>query len=109
MLYDPKWEVELKPDMYSLASLITWLETQRPDETYCYLDHGQCLLGQYFKAQGFTDVSIYSNGKWKHGDMADEYVRYPDIFNSIALHEPRTFGAALDRARAWGVSVGDRE
>jgi hypothetical protein len=98
MLYDPKWEAETKPGVFSLQSLIAWLEKMPANETYCYLDHGRCLLGQYFSAMGFENAQVFSDGLC-HGPRRENQTPYPREFDSIALHWAQTFGAALKRAR----------
>lgn len=99
MLYDPKWEkTETKADPFTLQSLIAWLKTKRRGERYCYLDHGRCLLGQYFTACGYKNVEAFSDAIFDHADA--ENVPYPKVFNRIACDGERTFGAALERARA---------
>lgn len=99
MLYNKAWDkTEIKADPFALDSLIAWLEKQPADGIYCYTDHGRCLLGQYFSAMGYEKPYIYSDGLFEHGESAIRH-RYPGGFNTIALESPRTFGAALERAR----------
>jgi hypothetical protein len=100
MLYDPKWETTVspvtKPDIYALPTLIAWLEKQPAEKTYCYLKRGSCLLAQYFRSFGFTKVRI---GGFTI-DLDDQYgIKLPRSFEDIPVAEPRTFGAALARAR----------
>lgn len=88
MLYDPKWETKTKEP--SLADFIAWLETQPPEKTYKWLDAKEpCLCDQYFAFKGV---------QWKAHDEIEE--RDGVRINSIALHQPHTFGAALSRCRA---------
>lgn len=102
MLYDPKWnETTTKPDVFSLQGLIAWLEKQPADRVYCYADTGHCLLAQYFVASGFgPEVAVGAgnfservNGRW------GRCRHYSDALDDIAVKKPRTFGAALERAR----------
>lgn len=92
MLYDPKWEIEVKADPFSLESLIAWLEKQPTAKEYDFCDcNGRCLLDQYAAAMGLKNESGL-------------YVRLDAAFDGaagfyIAVGFPRTFGAALDRAR----------
>jgi hypothetical protein len=95
MLYDPKWGVEVKADPFSLDNLIAWLEKQPAKKTYCFMDSGACLLGQYYIAMGCEKVviggmSVTLDGHWQE---------MPDDFSDIPAEYPRTFGAALKRAR----------
>ena len=45
-LDDRNW-VETKPEVFSLADLAAWLETQDPTTEYDYTDTLYCLVGQY--------------------------------------------------------------
>lgn len=107
MLYDPKWEVEVKADPLSLGDLIAWLETKPVDGKYCYSKWNDCLLSQW--AQSF-DPSAYTS----HNDperfptgfhylISGKIVRFGEQFQKIAqpFHAPcgETWSAALDRAR----------
>jgi hypothetical protein len=42
---------------FTLESLISWLETQDATEHYLYLNPSGCLLAEFFKSRGFTDVA----------------------------------------------------
>src|ERR1700761_4444706 len=100
MLYDPKWEA--RNDPFSLASLIAWLERQDPDHAYCYSSTGECLLARYFGERGFNRVIMAAEFfyHWPRADALYEVTRLPQHFNDVAKGKTRTFGAALDRARA---------
>lgn len=101
MLYDPKWEQQTKADPHSVASLIAWLERKPAKQIYCYTDTGGCLLAQYFTAQGFKDVDAGGWAHWSH--MVDGNrvsMKAGPVFHQIAKAGARTFGAALERARA---------
>jgi hypothetical protein len=105
MLYDPKWETqtETKPDLFSVAGLIAWLETKDPATTYCYEEAGACLLTQYFRENGFPEFHCGTDyGYWYSKEHKDGTL--PQHFNDIALGRmdgpyKHTFGAALARAR----------
>lgn len=113
MLYDPKWEKKTEaPDVFSLDSLIAWLETKNPSISYRYGCNGHCLLAQYFTAMGFENVTMWVTCFW-HGPECcpgnvgqDEAIRLrkatmlPPHFNEIACNDDTAFGAALSRARA---------
>lgn len=110
MLYDPKWEVNTKADPMQLGTLIAWLEKRPASKGYSYTCNGHCLLAQYFTAMGMKNVFMWAE-YFYHGDKPifmdeDEAVdrgiatRLPPNFNKIAVHDPMTFGAALERARA---------
>lgn len=105
MLYNPNW-TETKPDVFSLDALIAWLEKQPAEQTYCYLDHGACLLGQYLKGHGFNWVMIYSSGEFDfERDCKIVRGEYPIEFDDFAAPFPHTFGAALQRAKAYRDGV----
>lgn len=101
MLYDPKWDIEIKADPFSLDTLIAWLEKQPENKVYCYLDNGGCLLAQYFQANGHPDAEVGGFEVWLTGSPSkrDDEVILPDSFSKIAQEGERTFGAALKRAR----------
>jgi hypothetical protein len=114
MLYDPKWEHQTRADPFSLASLIAWLDKQPLQDSYEYECHGQCLLARYFSAAGFKNVHMFSDyfshGEKLPGSMGkDEAVAsgravlISKTFNWIAIGHNRTFGGALERARAFAA------
>lgn len=92
MLYDPKWEKKTetkKPDLYSLADFIAWLETHDPAEEYDYMNcKGACLMGQWLAQCGFA---------WDHDLWAADRL-WPIRKHSTG--KGKTFGDALRRARA---------
>jgi hypothetical protein len=108
MLYDPKWDklAETKADPYTLDGLIGWLEKQPSHLIYCYTSVGSCLLAQFFRAQGYTQINLNPYWFWHGPDSTKQ--EYPAAFNEIALGEPRTYGSALERARAALSSTGVR-
>lgn len=98
MFFDPTTKPEVKADPFSLESLIAWLEKQPAEESSCYLHSGTCLLSQYFTAQGFKQVNVggfcvHEGPNWK------VVGKYSMAFVRIA-QTGRTFGHALERARA---------
>ena len=102
MLYDPKWEVEVKADPHSLGSLITWLEKRDRREVYNYGCNGSCLLALYYQSKGFRRASMGSETwHWRDENGRVQEGRIPKHFNWIAWGGPqgdRTFGGALKRA-----------
>jgi len=102
MLYDPKWEKQTvtKADRFSLIALIGWLEQQAADGPYCYHDTGHCLLGRYFLACGYKQVSVGGFTVTLDGRKFN----IPFKFQDIPLARPRTFGAALKVAREFASS-----
>lgn len=98
MLFDPKWN---KP---SLDSLIAWLETKNPTESYNFQDcNGKCLIGQYMASIG-VDWGYYPLGSASpYAQMLEKLSRASGhrFQNAVAWNLPRTFGAALARAKAF--------
>jgi hypothetical protein len=96
MLYDPKWEVKTDANVFSLESLIAWLETMPADKEYIW-SGSNCLLCQYLEVKGLNKYRYYSE--------------FP-IEDRLAIVTPGcgkpTFGAALERARAALMSSADR-
>jgi hypothetical protein len=87
-----------RPIRTALLGLIVWLENQPADKIYCYEDSGRCLAAQYRAAIGEkyippgADLSILRlpKSEWP----------FTDILEDVAVKKPRTFGAALKRARS---------
>lgn len=86
--------VKFTPD---LDGLIKWLETQEPDAEYDYGNcDGECLISQFVKAIAGRTFSFQAAEKFLGQDHFGD-----DRFNPlIAAKSPRSFGAALLRARA---------
>jgi hypothetical protein len=92
-------ESEVRHDPFSLPALIAWMKTKPADEVYCYEDNGDCLIGQYLQYIGIKEVRI-GGSYWRDNALYPTDVRHPlpDGWNNIAVTQPRTFGAALQRA-----------
>jgi hypothetical protein len=98
MLYNTNWE-KTHNDVFSLESLIAWLEKQPASQAYDYDCNGHCMLAQYFTAKGFENV-LMGSYNFDYGPGWEHSHSLPEVFNDIAVSlEGRTFGAALDRAR----------
>ena len=95
MLYDKRWDAKpvTKPDVFSLEGLIAWLDTMPADRAYCYTDFGRCLAAQFcaFAGRGYKVQSTFT--------PASSNEPFPLVLERIALEHPRTFSAALTRAR----------
>lgn len=97
MLYDKRWDrTETKPDMFSLESLIAWLETKNTNEMYDFYCSGECLLGQWVRAIDPNASEPYGRGSFTY--LVHDQVVDLDRYNAVT--EPWTFGAALNRASA---------
>jgi hypothetical protein len=90
MLYDPKWEKQTKTDIYTLGSMIAWLEKQPARTEYCYADSRTCLIAQYLEDHGVADSNLLSS------QIAERFGPWAVY---VAVHEPMNFGGALERAR----------
>jgi hypothetical protein len=91
MLYDPKWEI--KPLTFSPDGLIEWLEKQPAAEVYDYHDCDTCLAAQFNAACGLEYYPPNPLLFWKF------WTDFRYKLEWLATDSPRTFGAALDRAR----------
>jgi len=101
MFLETMWEGEAqtKADAFKLPTLIAWLETKPPDMAYDYMcTTGQCLMGQYFSA---VHSPVAGNGgdyvRFKSNPSKDVPISLS--FRKVVSRHPRTFGAALKRAR----------
>lgn len=83
----------------SIHSLIAWLEKQPPEGEYDYRSNNECLIGQYFKALGIG-VAPNGIGPYDWWDTNGKTHLLSAEFRDTAIGRPRTFGAALTRARA---------
>jgi hypothetical protein len=101
MLYDPKWEIELKADPFALENLIAWLETKPREETYSWDDGSECMLGQWLKTIDPTVECKFDTGNLYLYKVHGASVNL-EKFEKIAKleYDWDTFGAALERARA---------
>ena len=91
MLYNPQWHEPA--DVFTLDSLISWLETQPPEGSYDWLDVNGCLVCLYLQACGYERPSA-------HPGLTQSSIRDwgPRGYYKIARNRPWTFGAALERA-----------
>lgn len=47
MLYDTKWDKDIKTDPWSVESIIAWLETKNPRKGYSWHNPYTCIMAQY--------------------------------------------------------------
>lgn len=106
MLYDPKWErKETKADPeyegVRLSEFIAWLETKPADERYRYTRPDQCAVAQFLQSKGLSEseskVSIPRSDPWAEAHWLDQIVCFTG--------SEATFGAALQRAKAYAASL----
>ena len=101
MLFDPKWQLP-KAESLSLASFIAWLQMQPPERRYHYEKPDGCLVAEWLKATapdcehrlGPEEVGALFGGNGDRIVLGDEIL---DLCDPVGN---RTFGAALERARA---------
>lgn len=89
-------EEEKARDVFSLESLIAWLETKPARATYCWVETGTCLFSQYGEAMGLGNGSSTAYDAVVSGFMRNPSIRFRW---SVACEKPHTFGAALSRTR----------
>ena len=78
-------------NIFSVAGLIAWLETQDPETEYDYNDcSGNCLMGRYARAMG-TNFTVLHGHFFDNGNLG------------LACSTPWTYGAALARAKAMAA------
>ena len=113
-----EFEQVTKPNVFSVEGLRDWLRTQDPNERYCYVASGSCLLHRYLTAQGVPVRSVGPYGYHIEGRAA--LTPFPDgRLDCIAVgllpdgsvsHRARakrhTFGAALSRCDAYLARTG---
>lgn len=95
MLYDPKWGTDQKADPFLFSNLIAWLERQPTSDEYPYSCARYCLHGLYFRDHGYSRIHVRKSQIDLDGTTYD----LSKAFITIAVKYPRTFGAALERAR----------
>lgn len=114
MLYNPQYERNRPRDIWSLDSLIQWLEDQEGATPYAYESSHGCMLAQYFKAMGLRNVMVTASAVYyREGIMGWFRLRQvrllPAHFDAIAATYPswdgRTFGNALTRAREYRAQL----
>ena len=87
---------ETKPDVFSVEGFVAWLRTQDPAARYDYQNcNGGCLIGRYLVA---VTGKMWRDHGLSWGDISRDY----PVLNRIAVKEPWTYGAALERALAYG-------
>lgn len=98
---EPALRALKKADPFSLEALIAWLEKQPGETTYCLQSLGGCLWAQYTKDNrgtlSYSPVAEYRIGTHRLGMNLDGLNSWQ---MDIAACTPRSFSAALARARA---------
>lgn len=97
MLYNESTgKPKVQADVFSLESLIAWLEKMPPKAEYDWSRAESCVLGQWCAANGLEGRQLFDKslelGCWSRGNGQFAEVALGDLRNC-------TFGAALTRAR----------
>lgn len=101
MLYRPQWT---RPT-YDLAGLIAWLGTRNPTEEYNYVDNTSCMGAQFCAAAGREYDTRAAPLKEMYDNRGSGPISlrpgrtFEVVMEQVAVGTPRTFGAALERAR----------
>lgn len=95
-----KVQIKTKPKRWTIEHLIKFLETKDPNEQYCYVSTGNCLNAQYIR-WAYKIPMLLCVGVDDYFAFPFWYGRIPEEFNTVAIQSPRTFGAALERARSY--------
>jgi hypothetical protein len=107
MLYNKNWDtIETMPtktlgEVLSTECFVAWLETYPADKTYEYANiTSPCLQQQYFMAMGYTPSALGNELVTFKGHGTRNI---PYSFKAAANigGRPSTFGAALERAKAF--------
>lgn len=97
-------ETVTKHGVFTVDGIAVWLAEQvalgRANDGYCYEKTGGCLLWHYFMDRGLRNVAV--------GGFTVDYARNGrrainhdlGALGDISHGFPRTYGAALERARA---------
>ena len=102
MLYNRKWDEQKKQDardIFTMESLIAWLEKRDPSEPYDHADPRNCLFAQYFRDHGYPKARCGGDYVRLYGSGTVFTRDFPDGWIHIFAAAPYTFGAALERAR----------
>jgi hypothetical protein len=97
MLYNPNWSKQAI-DPFALDTLIEWLKKKHPRVKYVYHSCNDCMLAQYFHANGYPSA-VLSNHFLIYDDGCSRR-NLPAHFDWIAHQRPHNFGGALERAIA---------
>lgn len=90
-------------DIFTITSLVSWLEKQPSKITYNYNDTEGCLIYQYLSDCG---VKVRCVGTMVWQDLDGDFHGLPEVFNYISKGngwmrplELRTYGEALEYAK----------
>lgn len=89
------YQIETKPDVFSLEGFVAWLEKQPKRKRYTYGDSSSCPNAQFHRATGaqYSAVNAIIDSLLRLSTLAGQ-------IEKIASVRPRTYGAVLSRARA---------
>jgi hypothetical protein len=86
----------LAPNVVSLASLISWLRTKDPEESYRYSDVHHCVFAQYLAHHGLP-YGHHARGQ-PFARLHEKYMQVAQPPGSCPYNSMWTFGQALERA-----------
>ena len=101
MLYDPNWQKPKVADVFSLESLIAWLETMPADATYDYTSSDKCMVAQWLRSID-PEMELGPGDSYSYiifGKNRDFREKFQPIASRGDNRNGHTFGAALARAR----------
>lgn len=96
MLYNPAWR---DPAPLTLPKLINWLERQPAAQEYNYVCPQSCLISSFLRAHGYP-YAIVNSTFWRPRLLSQQQLSpLPPDIKRVAKEYPRTYSAALARAR----------
>jgi hypothetical protein len=101
-----------KPEDLTIESVVKWLEKQPSNRAYDYRNAYGCLAQQYNKSIG-REYPVLQLAKQLRADglpliMGEVEYRlspFDKKLENIAKQQPRTFGAALERAKQMELEL----
>lgn len=86
-------------NLWDCARFCAWLERLPPEQEYCYVSNGHCLIALWLRANGWDDPSVSGVPNVRaHNGPRGSVQSVPSWLWRVSCDQPRTFGAALARA-----------
>lgn len=98
LVEEPPKVIQDTRDIFDLNRIIDWVEKQPADKEYNYVNTKHCLIAQYLKAQGKTDVHVSHVSAYFDG--CESGLRLPNGVNCAVRQGCWTFGGALKELKA---------
>src|SRR5579872_4798368 len=100
MFLETKTDGEARaPDLWDKARIIAWLASKPANGEYCYVSNGHCLIAQWLRANGWRDPNVTGGPYVQAREGLGELQKVPRWLWHVSRDQPRTFGAALARAK----------